>query len=261
MERHNSTAEPPLNGVLHEPGPADKTRRKKRSGIVALHGSEGSALSGINTWLAPFLALKGYLVLSANTRSSGSSYYLSIFDWCEDDLRHAVDFLEKDRAATNVVLIGHSLGAAEAVFYQGKTHDPRVKGLVLLGAPLWPRDVLDPGKLRLASKHLEDEGYLMEAEDGMPVSVEHYMSYWGPESNNDIRKWIGSVDVPILNIAHGLRINELCNEEASRKISTLAANSPKVTTIAISEVGHSFAGHFEEAESAVLDWLEQLDKA
>ena len=64
-----------------------------------------------------------------------------------------------------------------------------------------------------------------------------------------------------MNIAHGLPLNELCNEEASQKIAVLAVKSPKVTTVSISQAGHSFAGHFDETESAVLAWLEQLDKA
>ncbi len=44
-------------------------------------------MSGINVWLAPYLASRGYTVFSPNKRNSGRLYHTSIFDWCEDDIR------------------------------------------------------------------------------------------------------------------------------------------------------------------------------
>ena len=90
---------------------------------------------------------------------------------------------------------------------------------------------------------------------GMPVSAKHYVSYWGEGSNNDIRRWLGEVRVPILNVAHGIPLNELCNEYSSRQISELAAASPEVKTITVDGAPHSFAGHLMETSSIVTNYL------
>ena len=51
-------------------------------------------MSGINIWLAPFLASKGYTTLALNKRNSGKLFYKSLFGWCKADISSAISFLE-----------------------------------------------------------------------------------------------------------------------------------------------------------------------
>lgn len=227
-----------------------------RPGIVTLHGSEGSAVTGINTWLAPRLADRGYTVLAPSKRNSGRSFFRSIFDWCLDDIGAALDFFEGSEGQARTVLIGHSLGAAECVYYQGKTHDRRVSALVLMGAPIWPRDIINPKKLRDAIQRAAGAG--REGGGSRVSASESYISYWGECSNSDIRKWIRRVDVPILNIAHGEPLNELCNAESSSRVVMMATTSPSVTNVIIDKASHSFTGHHTEAVDAVCGWIEEM---
>ena len=247
-----------LNALLHKP--IDASRISRRLGVITLHGSEGTAMSGINAWLAPYLASKGYAVLSPNKRDSGKAYYRSSFDWCKDDIASAIRFMKSAEGLEGVALVGHSLGATEATYYAGKTKDRSVRTLVLLGAPLWPKNVLSRDKLSLAERHQGDKKFLIDDGDGMPVSADHYLSYWAPGSNNDIRKWIGKVNVPILNVGHAIRLNSLCNAQASRRIEKLAIHSAGTKTVIIKGAPHSFAGHLRETGSLVSAWLDSVSQ-
>jgi hypothetical protein len=51
-----------LNSLLREPDSAGGDGKKDKTGIITLHGSEGNAMSGINLWLAPYLATPGEAV-------------------------------------------------------------------------------------------------------------------------------------------------------------------------------------------------------
>jgi pimeloyl-ACP methyl ester carboxylesterase len=143
------------NALFYSPTLKSTTRD---TAIITLHGSEGYAMSGINVWLAPYIATKGYSVIAPNKRNSGKHFYKSLFDWCEEDIASIIDYLETcDDHFRKVTIIGHSLGAVEAVFYQGKTQDKRVVAMVLMGAPIWPEKIWNEDKLKLAQSHLEDE--------------------------------------------------------------------------------------------------------
>ena len=159
------------------------------------------------------------------------------------------------------MLIGHSLGSTEAIYYQGKTQDKRIVALGIVGPGVWPRDIINKAKLDAAREHANDEpSYFIQSRNSQLVSARHYLSYWLPGSNNDVRKWIGRVSVPLLVLGHSMRLNELCNAEASLKLSNLANNSPKVEFKIIDVAPHSFAGHHEEVASIIIEWLDSVGK-
>ena len=55
-----------LNALLYK---ADGAYSRRRAlGVISLRGSEGNAMNGINIWLAPFLASKGYTTLALNKK-------------------------------------------------------------------------------------------------------------------------------------------------------------------------------------------------
>ena len=236
----------PLNGLLYSPKIAASPRR--RFSIVTLHGGEGFAMGGINIWLAPYLASKGYTVIAPNKRNSGRFFYTSEFDHCQEDIASVLAYLETKLPYSQDVLVGHSMGAAEAVYYQAKTQDKKVLALVLMGAPLWPENIWQgrsemKSRLNLAYDHLSDETpFFLDGDysDGMYVTARHFVSYWSPDSNNNIRKWIGKVTVPILLVDGSKSLNVLCNPESSLQIQKLASSSPKVDCKIMQDTSHSF---------------------
>lgn len=94
-----------------------------------------------------------------------------MFDWCEADLARLINYVEKILGFSQVVLIGHSLGATEAVYYKGKTSDRRVIALGLLGAPVWPRNSLDKKLLGIAMKGRHSRRRFTDVGNHWPIFV------------------------------------------------------------------------------------------
>ena len=86
------------------------------------------------------LAAVGYTVLRFDFSGIGDSSPrydgLSLVDACMAEIREALDWLERDGAASRMILIGLCSGADHAVLY-GHT-DPRIVGLVLMDPSIPP---------------------------------------------------------------------------------------------------------------------------
>lgn len=86
------------------------------------------------------LGAVGYTVLRFDFSGIGDSYPrydgLSLVDACMAEIREALDWLERDGAASRMILIGLCSGADHAVLY-GHT-DPRIVGLVLMDPSIPP---------------------------------------------------------------------------------------------------------------------------
>ena len=80
-----------LNGALFSPDP--KVNPSPKRAILVTHGTGGSFYGGINSFLPPLLAEKGYLGLSLNRRDAGHAYYRSTFEDGIKDLKAGIDFL------------------------------------------------------------------------------------------------------------------------------------------------------------------------
>jgi len=86
------------------------------------------------------LGAVGYTVLRFDFSGIGDSFPrydgLSLVDACMAEIREALDWLERDGAASRMILIGLCSGADHAVLY-GHT-DPRIVGLVLMDPSIPP---------------------------------------------------------------------------------------------------------------------------
>jgi alpha-beta hydrolase superfamily lysophospholipase len=136
------------DGVVHEahfyaPDAAGRLAGCDLAAVI-VHGSGGNcAAPWVRAYAERFAAL-GLPVLAANNRghdivasAPGLGYIGNAFermDDCRLDLAATIA-AALDRDATRVVLIGHSLGAVKALYYQGETADDRVAGIVATSPP------------------------------------------------------------------------------------------------------------------------------
>ena len=213
-------------------------------------------MTGFNRFLGPILATQGYAVMSLNKRDSHRYYFSSIFEHCEADIRGAVDFMQ-GMGQDRVILAGHSHGATEAVYYSAKTLDPRVCALALFGAPL----DFGPAKnkfIRKARTLMKEDGYLtIKSDDGRTyaMTARHYVSHRSPDTNNSIARWIGSVRIPILVVAHEKSLSDVVNVQTSRKILAMAKNSSRAEFKLVKGADHGFHGYEEKTAKILSDWL------
>ena len=131
-----------LNGFLMEGG------RTKASAIY-IHGMGSNFYTYPPYALAKYFDLAGFATFTINTRGhepvtgltrlkngkkvrfvGGTDY--EIFEDSWRDIEGAIKVLEK-RGFRRFILVGHSTGCQKALYYQYKTKDRRVIGLVLLG--------------------------------------------------------------------------------------------------------------------------------
>lgn len=129
-----------LNGLL-------SSGSSKRTCILFIHGMGGSAFSHVALSLINYLP-RSASVFSINTRGYGLTSGLARyrrgkrrsmlggtnFERFEDsplDIRAAIDVLSR-LGYKRIILCGHSTGCQKAAYYQYKSHDRRVKGIVLV---------------------------------------------------------------------------------------------------------------------------------
>jgi uncharacterized protein len=121
-----------LAGLLEVP--EDLKRGERRAAFLVLHGFGSNKDSGNVTAVARFLAGLGYVTLRFDMRGCGESQGTRGRTICleqVEDTRAALDFLFKKENIERVGVIGHSFGAAVAVYAAGV--DPRFAACISSG--------------------------------------------------------------------------------------------------------------------------------
>ncbi|MBI2183901.1 MAG: alpha/beta fold hydrolase [Thaumarchaeota archaeon] len=263
-----------LDGFLAYPS---GKRPTSETGVVFVHGTRGNALVGAG-FLGQNLARYGYTTLSINMRSSGISYEVSVFEDVSKDLAGVVKYLSS-LGVRKIVLLGHSLGSTDVVYYATTENDPLVKALILSGAPadIKGRAVddfktVDPkaprkeynsfvAKAKLLVKQGKGETLLIAPTSGghgqMPISAESFLSYRGPDSKCSGLAWIATVKVPLFFLIHGRPDRGVTPQDSEALIREAKAAS-RVDKHVIKDADHFYTGHEEEASKAVADWLSRV---
>ena len=256
---------------------SSKRHPNPKRGVLFVHGTRGNALVGAG-FLGPFLAQSGYMSLCIDKRNSGINYETSLFDESVYDLQGGIDALAS-MGMHGIVLVGHSLGATEVAFYMSQRQDPRISAVVLSGTPA------DTSRSTVASIRTEDGlsrevAYARLVDDAralvkkgeanrpmvigtkgdrdyMTISAESFLSYRGPETNCRAVKWVGSIKVPILILAHEIAHLGVSPDE-SAAIMKLSQGSARVDMSTISGADHFYSGREREAAETVRKWLESI---
>lgn len=141
--------------------------------IVWMHGAGANFYMRPYVLLARALAQRGYTILLGNTRGHDFGYFVGFdnhqpryagqgweyFHQAPHDIAAWISFLVQ-QGFTQVILGGHSLGAAKVVAYQAQHQDQRVHGVISASAPadLARRSTMEPLRAVAAQMVLESRG-------------------------------------------------------------------------------------------------------
>jgi pimeloyl-ACP methyl ester carboxylesterase len=220
--------------------------------------------------LAARLNRDHYAFLTMNMRTAGNMEYARFEDYLLDV--GAAIRLAHERGFSHLILLGHSLGSARAVYYLAKTQDPSVKGLVLSGVITSPYleaqmrwnsaeraryDVfLDKQRARMrAGQGRQLDSYPWSGGRNLEMSAATWVDVFGTpaESNASTIKFADSIHVPVL-IVHGSR-DEAAKEENARQLRAALKSSPAVQLVIVPGANHLFIGQATEYADIVAPWV------
>ena len=277
-----------LPGLLYEPG------KRTTYALIHVHGWNGNFYENkFIDFIARESVANGHAFLTFNNRGTGfivdlirrkrKVEYVKIggsvekFEDCIIDIKAAVDFLNK-RGYKKIILQGHSTGCQKIAFYQYRTNDQRVKGLIELA----PVDDVALVKRLLGKKYeksLKISKSMVkrgEGEEPIPkwisftnsygkiimLTARRYLSIADPTTTggrifnySGKLKEIKSVNRPIFAIFGSKDEYEYRPEE---KLKILKKNVKKCDIRLIKNAGHGFVGFETELSKSVSSWIKQL---
>ena len=240
-------------------------------GIVMVHGYSGNFYSGIMNFLPKMLADRGFATLAINMRDHDRSPKKNLFRENRLDIAAAVEAMAR-RGFHPLFLHGHSMGTNRVLYYLAATHDPRISGAMLTGAPgnLFEWNVRMFGKetatqvLRkaqdLLSRGQGDQWMLIDLGPlGKALyTASHLVSLRGPETVSDPFNNIARIVKPIL-IVHGLA-DRLADHTVADRLRNSAPPEAKVDVVKIAGAGHSLYNHQKDLRDTMSHWLMRQTK-
>lgn len=273
-----------LQGLLH------KSEDSVGKAVLHIHGMAGNFyFNRFYNSMAKSFTDKGWGFLTVNTRGHDVASWTRVagekenykmignaqerFEDCLIDIRCWIKFLEK-QGYKDIILQGHSLGAVKVAYYQAKTKNPRVQGLILIS----PSDMIalaeaekNRGEWLETARRMIKEGRGDELMPGILwdyylISANTYLDFSLRDDAVDVFNLydrdkpsvLKDIKVPILAI-YGEKddASVLPVKESLEIISKKVTNSPKFDTAIIKGAPHSFFGHEEELAEIIAKWLER----
>lgn len=273
------------DGMIFKPEPGGDPRRR-RLGIVVVHGSVGNYLTGVPRRVSFGLAQAGYTVLSVNTRMANYGVFFGggLMHRTPLDIDAALAVMRR-RGFRRFVLLGFSMGSTMVTHYQALRQPPDVVGVCTLAHP-----ASLPGALRLRWDHFgaipgyeevaelvhnrlapdfedpaRDRIFLVRRARGpgdgpLDGEIWTYRTWWwsrGPRAAHaESRLRVGHVTVPLALVQAGE--DELVRESEGAELEAIArqGDCPSVWRTTVPDADHVFSGLDEELVEAVVDWLE-----
>ena len=275
-----------LHGILFEP------KRKTSKALVHVHGWNGNFYeNNFIDSIAREALRRGFAFLTFNNRGVGfisdlvrrknskASYVkiggsIEIFEECVIDIKAAMDFMSK-RGYSKTILQGHSTGCQKITYYQFKTKDRRVKGLIEL-APVDDANLVKRLLGKKYKKSLEIAKKMVKKGAGnLPVpawmslgnrygktiflSAERYLNMSDPEApKGRIFNYSGKLeeikdaDRPVLVIFGSRDEYEFKPQD---KLKILEKNVENCVIKLIKNSNHGFVGHEAKLSRLIGNWL------
>lgn len=272
-----------LQGIIYTP------ETKGQKVYLHIHGMAGNFYE--NRFLDAMvqeLTDAGYAFMSINTRGhdlisdfplegSGEQYKrignaYEKFEECVLDIRAGIDYCAA-RGYTEIILCGHSLGAAKVAYYSARTHDSRIQKLILMSPPdmvrlaeneSYHKDLLARAQQMVSDGRGEEllptkiwDGYHLCARTYVDLSSRDYpvdvFNVYDPEKASTL----ANIGTPIFAI-----IGE--KDDATAGISPRnfleiikkkASAAPQCDTTIIEGAPHSYFAHEKEMADAIVRWL------
>ena len=255
-----------LHGALWKPPEVPRAK----PGVFLVHGYAGNFYTG---WpgLARALAQLGHLTLALNMRDHDLTPQRSLFEDNRTDIEAGVNLLA-GRGASQVVLVGQSMGTNRVLYYQAAAQDPRVRGLVLMAGPgnLFEWNIRIFGResavavLAEAQRRVrEGRGVELMLVDLGPLgkalySAQHIVSLRGPDTRSDPFQNIARVNVPVL-ILHGTA-DRLADISVAERLKAAAVATPSVQLHLIPGADHGVPNYPDALLRILEPWLEAVSK-
>lgn len=274
-----------LHGLYRSTNKAIRTGQAVGSvdGAVLLHGLGGNFYSSrlLSHFSETLLALGVNLVI-ANTRGhdmintstwagrakSIGAAFENVGD-CKYDVAAWTDFLVK-RGHSNILVLGHSLGAIKALYAQAYEPHANVRSIIGLSATrLSYEKLVDSPRGDLFRETLAKCNERIESDLGdTPIHVPFpfptwmtpkcYLEKYGPSESFNWMKFINKVDVPTLLLFGQRELDENPAFEGLRdELKALQTSWGDLTIQEIDEADHFYSSKFGEVENALNRWLTQ----
>ncbi len=272
-----------LHGLLFEPD------RKTINALIHIHGWVGNFYENkFIDYIAEEVVSKGFSFFTFNNRGAGiindfikrkksKVDYVRIggsleeFKDCVFDIKAAVDFLNK-KGYKKIILQGHSLGCQKSTFYEYKTKDKRIKGLVLLA----PVDDIAFSKNTLKTKYEESlniaKRMVKNGEGTKPVpkwmafyqllNAKMFLNVADPKSDSGRLfdysgelKEIQNINCPVL-VVFGSKDSYQSNPVEKLKILKEKVKDCDVKLV--QGAGHGFVNFEKQLSKLISSWLKAL---
>lgn len=270
-----------LDGALRLPEATGSTL--PIDGCIMVHGRGGNFYGpGLFDDFGDGLLDRGCAVMRINTRGSGEvglartetgrlliGSACEVVGQCREDLDTWIGAIA-ERGYKRIGLWGHSLGALKAIYYQARTHDPRVTCMVA-GSPPWlayEHFMAQPEGPEIAAAYKKAKD-LINAGRGTEIfqvaaplrgtlsTASQYVEKYGPEDNYNILNDLPNVTCPTLVT---LGTEEAKTMAAFRglyeKVKALSNRQKNLDVVLIQGADHGYTGVREETWSHIQEWFE-----
>lgn len=270
-----------LDGVAFHP------RGKKRTALLWIHGLSGTFYHqrGILFELSRNMGRAGVGAAAFNNRGFGiisrsNKHTVGVafedFTKCVLDLRAMISKLVS-MGYHDVVLIGHSTGANKAVYYLSKTHDRRVKGLVLAGGLSdIAADAISPSGAKALHRAVRTAERLVASRrgselmvvDGKYYTAKRVVSLYKPGQAEDVfpvhdpkGRWTAMRSIRISTLMVFGDKDEHMDRSAKKLIELYRSklvSARKISGSIIAGADHGFKGKERQFASAISVWYREV---
>lgn len=267
-----------LHGLLFEPDGESK------KAVLYVHGLTGDFYGAIflPEMIRQFPAA-GYAFMSASNRGQNFMYdhevvsddtetynrsgaVFECFEDCAKDISAWIALL-KDHGYEEVVLLGHSFGAAKALYYQCTKRDPVVQGLILAS----PTDIANIRKGKnttLVPRYGKSLVFWLYSlakwqKSCKPVFADYSNADMFPvhrHGQEGAFKALESITVPILIIFSGEDENAVFSPERDLEVllSHCTCETGTSAGVLIDCTSHSYFKHEKEVAQKIVRWLDTI---
>lgn len=231
--------------------------RKHDQAILFLHGFPGSCQGSTATRLLQAAAKTNYLLMVFNfshTPPSDGKFEDKLMSKEVEDIKYAIDFLEKNYNYKQLILAGISSGAIDASLYAHR--DKRIDKLILMGAE---SDTKHSVRYDFTDEQVHDfwtKGYIIyDRPDHWVHQKKLKKAFYDEFFTLDIPAAIKKYKKPLL-IIHGEKDEAVPLKEAQELFEV--ANKPKKLVV-IKDADHHFsrALHFVKVLKVLREFIEE----